>query len=328
MKIGIVHKDNWMIRLTAAFSVVSAFMFLGLIFPGPADAATRQKSFVSPEEAVTALVAAIRAHDGKERLAILGQGAREIISSGDEVADKAGRDRFLRAYDQSNSLQKGPGDTMILHIGPDNWPMPIPIVRKGNGWVFDISKGRQEILNRRIGRNELRVIDALQAYVEAQQEFATRDCSGSGRVEFAQRFISTPGNHDGLYWETKEGEKESPLGPLIAKASERGYSRDKEIGLAPFHGYYFRILTGQGKHAEGGAYTYIVKGKMILGFALLAYPAEQGNSGVMTFMVNHEGTIYQKNLGKATKRGAEAIKIFDPDRTWKKVGETPSQKGG
>ncbi|TAN39905.1 MAG: DUF2950 domain-containing protein [Nitrospirae bacterium] len=324
MNISALHNKSWSGLLMVLFFAVAAVMLAGL--PGPAAAAAQQKSFASPEEAVTSLVAAVRANDDKERLAILGQGARELISSGDEVADKAGRERFLRAYDQSNSLQKGPGDSMVLHIGPDNWSMPIPIIRKGGRWVFDISKGRQEILNRRIGRNELRVIDAIQAYVVAQQEYATRDCSGGGRVEFAQRFISTPGSHDGLFWEAKEGEKESPLGPLIAKASERGYSKDREISLAPFHGYYFRILEGQGKHAAGGAYNYVVKGKMILGFALIAYPAEQGNSGVMTFMVNQEGTIYQKNLGKDTRRRAEAIKIFDPDKTWKKVGETPPKK--
>jgi hypothetical protein len=189
--------------------------------------------------------------------------------------------------------------------------------------VFDIRKGKQEILNRRIGRNELHVIDTLHAYVDAQHEYATRDCGGGGKVEFAQRLISTEGKRDGLYWEAREGEKESPLGPLVAQASREGFANPD---LQPFHGYYFKIIKGQGKHAEGGAYTYVVKGKMILGFAIIAYPAEYGNSGVMTFMVNQEGIIYQKNLGKNTKRIAEAIKIFDPEKTWKKVSETEKQQ--
>jgi hypothetical protein len=278
-----------------------------------------QKSFSSPEEAVNSLVAAVRANDEKEMFAILGPGSKELISSGDEVADRVGREKFLNAYDQMNTLQQESANKMILVIGTNNWPMPIPIVKKGATWVFDIREGKQEILNRRIGRNELHVMDVLHAYVDAQHEYATKDCIGGGKVEFAQRLISTEGKRDGLYWEAKEGEEESPLGPLIAQAAKEGYAN---ADLWPFHGYYFKILKGQGKHADGGAYNYVVKGKMILGFALVAFPAEYGNSGVMTFIVNQEGLIYQKNLGKDTKRRAEAMKIFDPDKTWKKVEET------
>jgi hypothetical protein len=284
---------------------------------------TLQKRFSSPEEAVKSLVDAVRANDDKEMLAILGPGSKELISSGDEVADMAGREKFLNAYDLKNTIEEKSPNTAVLHIGADNWSMPIPIVKKGTSWVFDIGKGKQEILNRRIGRNELNVIDVLDAYVDAQQEYASKDCSGSGKVEFAQKLISTEGKHDGLYWEAKEGEQESPLGPLVASAAKEGYK--KESNLSPFHGYYFKILKSQGKHAEGGAYNYVVKGKMILGFALVAYPAEYGNSGVMTFMVNQEGTIYEKNLGKNTKLIAEAMKVFDPDRTWKKTKETTKQ---
>jgi hypothetical protein len=196
--------------------------------------------------------------------------------------------------------------------------MPIPVVKKGSSWVFNIQKGKQEILNRRIGRNELQVMDELHAYVDAQHEYATKDCGSSGTVEFAQRIISTEGKHDGLYWEAKEGEEESPLGPLVAQAAKEGFANPN---LQPFHGYYFTILKGQGKHADGGAYHYVVKGKMILGFAIIAYPAEYGNSGVMTFMVNQQGIIYQKNLGKNTKRSAESLKIFNPDKTWTKIEE-------
>jgi len=282
-----------------------------------------QKSFSSPDEAVKSLVAAVSAHDMKEMIAILGPGSRELISSGDDAADRTGREKFLKAYDRMNTLQQESADKITLCIGADNWPMPIPIVKKGSAWVFDIRKGKQEILNRRVGRNELQVIDVLHAYVDAQHEYATRDCRGGGKVEFAQRLISTEGKHDGLYWEAKEGEEESPLGPLVAQAAKEGYANPN---LQPFHGYYFKILNGQGKHVDGGAYNYVVKGKMILGFAIIAYPAEYANSGVMTFMINQAGTIYQKNLGKNTKRMAEAMKIFDPDKTWKKTSETGKQQ--
>ncbi len=311
--------------MTMPACVVAVAMLLLGAFSASLAAGTPQKSFPSPEEAVKSLVAAVRANDEKEMFAILGPGSRELISSGDEVADRAGREKFLKAYDQLNGLQKETGDTMVLHIGADNWTMPIPIIKKGTTWLFDIDKGKKEILNRRIGRNELHVIEVLYAYVDAQHEYASKDCRGGGKVEFAQKLISTEGNRDGLYWEAKEGEEESPFGPLIAQATREGYN--KKSSLSPFHGYYFKILKGQGKHAEGRRYNYVVKGKMILGFAIVAYPAEYGNSGVMTFMLNQEGTIYEKNLGKNTRRTAETIKIFDPDKTWTKVRETVQQQG-
>jgi hypothetical protein len=314
-------EKRWLIVLVC---LVAAAMFLFGTASASQAAGRQQKSFPSPEEAVKSLVAAVRANDMKEMLAILGPGSGELISSGDDVADRAGREKFLNAYDQVNTLQQESANTMVLHIGADNWSMPIPIVKKGATWVFDIGKGKKEILNRRIGRNELHVIEVLDAYIDAQHEYATKDCRGGGKVEFAQRLISTEGKRDGLYWEAKEGEEESPLGPLVARAAKEGYG--KESDLSPFHGYYFKILSGQGKHAEGGVYNYVVKGRMILGFALVAYPAEYGNSGIMTFMVNQEGTIYEKNLGKNTKRIAEAMKIFNPDKTWKKTKETAKQQ--
>jgi hypothetical protein len=310
---------RWLIAL-ACF--IAAAMFLLGTAPASQAAGMPQKSFSSPEEAVKSLVAAVRANDIKEMLAILGPGSRELISSGDDVADRTGREKFLKAYDQMNTLQQESADKIVLSIGADNWPLPIPIVKKGTTWVFDIRKGKQEILNRRIGRNELHIMDVLHAYVDAQHEYATKDCRGDGKVEFAQRLISTEGKRDGLYWEAKEGEEESPLGPLVARAAREGYAN---ADLSPFHGYYFKILKGQGKHVDGGAYNYVVKGKMILGFALVAYPAEYGNSGVMTFILNQEGIIYQKDLGKDTKRRAEAMKIFDPDKSWTKVQETANQ---
>ena len=313
-------EKSWLIVLVC---LVAAAMFLLGTAPDSQAAGMPQKTFSSPEEAVKSLVAAVRSNDIKEMLAILGPGSRELISSGDDVADRAGREKFLNAYNQMNTLQQESADKMVLSIGADNWPLPIPIVKKGATWVFDIRKGKQEILNRRIGRNELHIMDVLHAYVDAQHEYATKDCRGDGKVEFAQRLISTEGKRDGLYWEAKEGEEESPLGPLVARAAKEGYAN---ADLSPFHGYYFNILKGQGKHVDGGAYNYVVKGKMILGFALVAYPAEYGNSGVMTLILNQEGIIYQKDLGKDTKRRAEAMKIFDPDKSWTKVKETAKQQ--
>jgi hypothetical protein len=324
MNIVALHKKDGTVWLTIPASVIAVAMLLIGSFSASLAAGTPQKSFPSPEAAVSSLVAAVKADDIKEIRIILGPGSEALISSGDDVSDRAGREKFLKAYDQLNKLEQASADKMVLHIGTDDWPMPIPIVKKGSTWLFDIDKGKKEILNRRIGRNELHVIDVLDAYVDAQHEYASKDCGDSGKVEFAQKFISAEGKHDGLYWEAKEGEKDSPLGPLIAQASREGYG--KEISLSPFHGYYFKILKGQGKHAEGGQYNYVVKEKMILGFALVAYPAEYGNSGVMTFMVNQEGTLYQKNLGKDTKRKAEAMKVFDPDKTWQRVKESLQQQ--
>jgi Protein of unknown function (DUF2950) len=287
----------------------------------PSSAADiKQKSFASPEEAVTALVSAIRADNEKEMLSIMGPGGKELISSGDETADRTGRQKFLKAYAVMNRIEKASAGKMVLHVGKDNWAMPIPIVERGKRWVFDAQAGKEEILDRRVGRNELNVIEVLHAIVAAQYAYADEDRSAGGCGQFAQRIISTPGKRDGLFWEAKEGEETSPLGPFIARAAQEGYASETEgITLSPFHGYYFKIVKGQGKNAQGGAYSYVVKGKMILGFGLVAYPAQYGNSGVMTFMVNQGGVIYQRNLGKDTVRIAKAMKVFNPDNTWEKI---------
>lgn len=302
--------------LPAVACLIFAAMFLFCSVPVVQAADTQQRVFVAPEEAVQALVTAIRADDLEEMTAVLGPGSRELLSSGDEVADRSGREKFLHAYGQGHTLQQQSPDRMILLLDNHNWPLPIPLVRRGDVWVFDSVEGKQEILSRRIGRNELHVIEVLHAYVEAQHEYATRDWMGGGRVEFAQKLASSQGQRDGLYWKAGEGQEESPFGPLIARASRKGYA---ETDLSPFHGYYFKILKGQGSHAAGGAYGYMVKDRMLLGFALIAYPAEYGNSGIMTFMVNQEGTIFQKNLGEDTKRQAEETELFDPDPTWRRV---------
>ena len=309
-------KRSGSLCLASLIGIMTVVIFLSGAYAPLFATSIKQKSFPSPEEAVNALVVAVRANDKQELLAILGSGGMELISSGDEVADKAGREKFLKAYNEMNKLEKASANKIILHLGKDDWSLPIPVVEKSKKWLFDTKAAKEEILNRRIGRNELRVMDVLHAYVDAQHEYASKDCNGGGKVEFAQRLISTKGKRDGLYWDAKEGEAESPLGPLVAQAAKEGYPH---ADLQPFHGYYFKILKGQGKHADGGAYNYVVKGKMILGFALVAFPAEYGNSGVMTFIVNHDGVVYQKDLGRNTEKAAQAMKVFDPDRTWRRA---------
>jgi hypothetical protein len=205
-------------------------------------------------------------------------------------------------------------------VGSEDWPFPIPLVKKDEYWFFDTMAGKEEILNRRIGRNELNAIQVCLAYVDAQREYVLKDRDGNKLLEYAQKFISSKGKKNGLYWEVKEGEKLSPLGPLVAKAAKEGYIGRKPVGKhTPYHGYYYKILKAQGKNAPGGEYDYIVKEKMIGGFASVAYPAEYGNSGVMTFIVNHDGVVYEKDLGKETEKIATAMKKFDPDKTWKKA---------
>ncbi|RZB33674.1 MAG: hypothetical protein SRB2_03785 [Desulfobacteraceae bacterium Eth-SRB2] len=319
-----LYKNNEERWLTVLACLISGTLFMLWAASFSHAQGMPHRSFLSPEKAVTSLVTAVRANDMEEMLAILGPESRELIFSGDDVADRTGREKFLNAYERMNMLQKVSADKVTLCIGKDNWPMPIPMVKAGEKkWVFDAEQGKQEILNRRIGRNELHVMDVLDAYTDAQHEYASKDCGGGGMVEFAQNLISTQGKSDGLYWEVKEGEKQSPLGPLVARAAKEGYA---DANLSPFHGYYFKILKGQGKDAQGGAYDYVVKGKMLLGFALVAYPAEYGNSGVMTFIVNQEGIIHEKDLGVNTTRTAEKMKIFNPDKTWKKVKETLSEQ--
>lgn len=279
-------------------------------------ATVQQKSFSSPEEAVKAAIAAAKKGDEKELTAIFGPGSVELLRSGDPVADERRRADFLKAYDEKNRLVTE-GENTVLVVGNDDWPLPIPLVKKGNGWAFDATRGKEEVLNRRIGRNELDAIQVVLAYVDAQREYAMKDRDGDGLLEYAQSFRSDSGKKNGLYWQAKSGEEESPLGPFAARAVKEGYkASDKPV---PFHGYYYRILTAQGKDAAGGAYSYIVKGSMIGGFALVAYPAEYGNSGVMTFIVNHEGKIFEKDLGKNTGTVAAAMKEYNPDKTWKEV---------
>jgi hypothetical protein len=302
------------------FVIIAAVMMLAGFYQSAFAADANQKSFKSPEEAVKSLSDAVKGNDTKELLTIFGPEGKELISSGDKVADETGREHFIKAYEEMNKLVSENDTKVILHVGNGDWPFPIPVVKRGEYWLFDTMAGREEILNRRIGRNELNAIQVCLAYVDAQREYILKDRDEDKLLEYAQRLISREGEKNGLYWETKEGEERSPLGPLIAKAAVEGYTGKRPVGRRnPYHGYYYRILKAQGKNASGGEYDYIVKGKMIGGFALVAYPAEYGNLGIMTFIVNQDGVVYEKDLGKETEKIAAAMKKFDPDKTWNKV---------
>jgi hypothetical protein len=304
------------VHLAMVLASLMAFCLAKISFA----AAAQQKAFSSPEEAVKAAVAAARSEDDKQLLAIFGPQAKEILFSGDPVADKQRRAQFLAAYDEKNGVA-AEGEARILIVGMQDWPFPIPLVKRGEGWVFDTVRGKEEILNRRIGQNELFTMQACLAIVDAQREYAIKDRDKNSLLEYAQKFVSDPGKRNGLYWEAKQGEAQSPLGPILARARSEGYRRGSSNNPSPYHGYYYKILTAQGKDAPGGAYSYLVKGKMIGGFAVVAYPAEYANSGIMTFIVNHDGKVFQKNLGSNTAAIAKGMKEYNPDRTWAEVKE-------
>jgi hypothetical protein len=280
----------------------------------------KQRMFKSPQQAFKAVVEAARANDTTKLLAIFGPEGKEIISSGDAVADERARERFVTAAGEAIRFSKLNDKTMLAVIGKDKWSFPVPIVKSGKGWIFATKEGKEEILNRRIGRNELNTIQVCLTYVKAQREYAAKDRSGDGVLQFAQHFLSSRDKKDGLYWKAAPGEEMSPLGPLVARASEEGYPvRKTDKKPMPYHGYYFKILKGQGGNAPGGEVDYVNNGKMVAGFALVAYPAMYGASGVMTFMVNQAGMVYEKNLGPNTEEIAKAITKYDPDKTWVKV---------
>ena len=289
--------------------------------PAPKPASVPAKRFASAEEAAQAFVAALRTGDVKALIGVLGSESRSLVASGDAVSDRQLREKFLQAYDAGSRLIPY-GTYTVLEVGTDNWPFPIPIVKDGERWRFDVRQGREEIIARRIGRNELYTMQTCLAYVDAQREYYSEDRNGAGILEYAQKFASTPGKRDGLYWDTKSGEPLSPLGALVARARAEGYRRGESGGPTPLHGYFYRILTSQGTAAPDGAYDYVVKGHMIAGFALVAFPAQYGASGVMTFLVNHDGVVYEKDLGPNTAALARALKKFDPDTTWRKADVT------
>jgi hypothetical protein len=283
--------------------------------------ANAQQAFKTPDEAAGALASAAKTGDPKAIVTVLGPDGTDIVSSGDPVADASAREKFVAAYDAKHQVTLEGDSKAIVVIGNEDFPLPIPLVRKDGTWRFDTDAGRQEILFRRIGKNELDAIQSSLAYVDAQNEYADKDRTGAGKGVYAQRIISSAGKKDGLYWPDAKGGDESPLGELIAKATAQGYRTGG--GRTPYHGYYFKILTKQGSAAAGGELEYVVRGKMIGGFALVAYPAEYRNSGVMTFIVNHDGTVYEKDLGPRTANLAEKMTTYNPDSTWHKV-ESPT----
>jgi hypothetical protein len=302
-----------MVKKTSRLFAIAAF--LGLSSPTLA-----QEQFSTPEAAVEALISAARSGDERAILKVLGPEGEPIVSSGDPVADSNIRQDFVSAYDAKHVIEMEGDGTQTLVIGNDDWPFPIPLVNQGGQWQFATVAGLDEILRRRVGRNELSAIQVSLAYVEAQNEYASLDPAGLGRGVYAQRIVSRPGKKDGLYWPNAAGEEPSPLGELAAQAAAEGY---KPGGTPiPYHGYYYRILTRQGPAASGGAYDYLAKGKMIGGFALVAYPAEYGNSGIMTFIVNQEGIVFQKDLGPRTTKLVRKINSFSSDDTWTRVDDS------
>jgi len=286
------------------------------------QAPANQQGFASPQQAVAALVGAVQDDNDSALLAILGPDAQDLIASGDPVADQNDRTRFLEAFAEKHSLDKEEAGKAVLIIGNKDYPFPIPLRQHGDIWAFDTGAGREEILNRRIGRNELHTIEVMRVYTAAQREYASSKHSGDNPT-FAQKLTSSEGQKDGLYWPVAEGEQESPFGPLIARASEEGYTGAlDEDPPEPFHGYFFKILKAQGPHARGGAFNYVAGGRMVLGFALVAYPAKYEASGIMTFIVNQEGVIFEKDLGEDSARKALAMTDFDPDDSWHQQEES------
>lgn len=299
-------------------------LFLMLIIPLVAchkSDKTSLKTFATPDDAGNALQAAAKSGDQAALLAIFGPDSKEIISSGDAVQDKKVVNTFISSYDVMHRWRKLEDGAQILVVGADNFPFPIPLKKnQSNQWFFDTAAGKDEILNRRIGRNELAVIETCQAVADAQDEYFSQLHDGATTRQYAAKFISDPGKQNGLYWQSAEGQPESPLGPLAAFASSEGYSV-KADAHAPFHGYYFHMLNSQGENAPGGAKNYLVDGKLVGGFAFVAYPAQYRNSGVMTFIMNQDGVLLQKDLGKTTPDTASALTKFDPDASWTTVGE-------
>jgi hypothetical protein len=279
---------------------------------------TGQKTFPSAKEATSALVSALQANDSSALTMILGPDAKDILSSGDEVEDKNDRDQFVEKYQQMHRMVREPDGTTTLYIGAENWPSPIPLARKSGAWYFDTAAGKQEVLYRRIGKNELAVIQVCRELVDAENEYYAKPHDGNSGKEYAQKFFSDPDKHNGLYWKANAGEEQCPIGPLVASAALEGYVRDPAQAQQPFQGYYFRVLTGQRGTVAGGVRSYISNGKMTGGFAFVAYPAEYRSSGVMTFIVDKDGIVYEKDLGPNTAAIAKSLLQYDRNATWRK----------
>lgn len=281
------------------------------------------ETFATPEAAAQALAAAARSDTAADLVSVLGRDSGPLVDSGDPVQDANARGKFVAAFEESHAfenLEGGDADAkeQVLVVGADRWPFPFPLVRSGSGWRFDSTVGAEEIVNRRIGANELATIQACLAFVDAQREYYLRNPEQGPLLHYAQRLLSSPDKKDGLYWPTQGDESPSPLGERFAIAREEGYFKGDQPAAEAYHGYLFKLLTSQGTHAKGGAYDYVANGELLGGYALLAVPVDYGNSGVMTFMVSHDGVVYSKDLGPKTSELAAAIKVFDPDAGWKK----------
>ncbi|MGH9745930.1 MAG: DUF2950 domain-containing protein [Candidatus Acidiferrales bacterium] len=312
--------ENRNFRWGALIQFTLATLILAGSFPARLGAQEAgQKTFASAEEASQALVAAAQANDGKAMLEVLGPSGKDIVSSGDAVEDKVDRENFVAKYQQMHRLVKEPDGAVCLYIGAFNWPTPIQIVQKGNAWYFDTEAGKKEILYRRVGRNEISAIRVSQELATAQKEYQ------AAQHEYAQKIFSDKGEKNGLYWKAAEGEPQSPIGPMVASARAEGYRHKRSLPPTPYRGYFFHVLTEQGKDAPGGAKSYIVNGKMTEGFGFVAFPAEYRSSGVMTFIVGSDGVVYEKDLGKKTEEIADEMKAYNPDSTWQKTKDEQEQ---
>lgn len=279
---------------------------------------SQQKDFESPEAAAQALAAAVQSDESGALLEVLGRQAEPVLNSGDPVQDENSRDRFLQSYTGAHALQTNAEGVTTLEVGTDKWPFPFPIVQRDGRYRFDSAAGVEEIINRRVGANELSAIQSCLAFVDAQREYYARNADRDPLLHFAQKLASTPGRKDGLYWPTSGNELPSPLGEAFARARSEGYFKEGVTNATPYHGYVYHLLTSQGPHAAGGAYDYRVRDKMLGGFALIAFPVEYGVSGVMTFIVNHDGVVFSKDLGRTTAMGVQLIETFDPDPSWQR----------
>lgn len=304
-------------------ALISAPLCVHAALPSPANnpaadsLVVTAKGFQTPDDAGKALREAIVNDDSTQLIALFGNQDAALLSSGDDVEDKNNRAEFATLAQEKMRVEPIGEDKAIIYVGNMDWPFPIPLVKIADSWQFDTQQGRQEIINRRIGRNELNTVSAIQGYQEAQFDYANTDRDGDGVLEYAQKLQSEPGKFDGLFWETEEGQPQSPLGPLIAEARADGFKiKGVTEKPAPYHGYYYRVLTRQGKNVPGGKYDYVINGHMIAGFGLVAFPAQYGSSGIMTFVVNHQGKIYEKDLGPKTAEIAEKMKEYNPDASW------------
>ena len=314
------RRDRPLLSILAIAAVcwLSTLPAVGVAAAKPGHGSAVQ-GFETPQTASEALVAAVRSGDPGRIEQVLGPTSARLIRSGDPVDDARARERFLTAYDRQSKIEQESDARATLLIGEKDWPFPFPLIKRGDRWRFDVESGANEVINRRIGRNELAAIQVCLAYVDAQREYAVTQGNVDGLHRYASKFVSAARKKDGLYWPTEDGQPASPLGPLAAKAKEEGYGKSENAAKQPYHGYHYRILTAQGRDAPGGAYGYVVRGKMIGGFALVAYPARWGVSGVMTFIVSHDGVVYQKNLGGRTAAVASKMTRFNPDATWSKA---------